>query len=65
MEVGSQEAEVASGSVDLPMDSQPDSSTGTFHPDITELDYHPTLCNTQEPPSSLVTTQEDKLLDHI
>ena len=65
MEVDSQEAEVTPGAAYLPMDTQPDSSTGTFHLDITDPDYHPTLCNTQDPSSSSVTAQEDKLLDQL
>ena len=48
---------------DAPMDTEPDSSTETLCLDITEPGYHPTLCSTQEPPSSPVSAQEDELLD--
>ena len=63
IQVNSQKAGVTLGTADIPMDTQLDSSTRTFYQDITERGYHPTLCNSQEPPSSPVTTQEDRLLD--
>ena len=55
MEVESQDAGTLSGTVDPPMDTQPDSSPGTFRLDITEPGYHPTLYHDQGPPTSPFT----------
>ena len=43
----------------------PESANGTFHPDITEPGYTPSLVGSPDSPPSPVTSQEDALLDAL
>ena len=63
MEVDSEEVEPTPGLPNCPMDNEPDSSTRTFRLDIAELGYTPSLVGSQDSPPSLVTAQENALLD--
>ena len=65
MEVDLQEVAPAASSQDQPMETELESSPGTFCPELTEPGYTPSLISSPDSPPSLVTPSEDALLDPL